>query len=154
MGPNVGQNPPEPPQFQDECPAADTPVSVEVEWMMDVSPVQTDLCIFLDSIYSWPDNLRVEKGNCPGPVATPVTYDVIRGKLCNLKFSMLAPQVDLGYVQCIENDTALDQWDELSPDHTDCFGGWFYLARRSTDPDYGNAYPGGEPRVPGSGGCP
>jgi DNA-binding CsgD family transcriptional regulator len=56
--------------------------------------------------------------------------------------------------RCLDDDAAVDRFDDLSPDHTECIGGWFYLVRQSTDADYGAAYPGGEGRIPGSGGCP
>jgi hypothetical protein len=123
--------------------------------MVDVSPLQTPICLYLDSIVPWPINLMIEKNPCGVSSPTAVHYDVIRGKLCSLKFSMMTPQVDLGYVQCLFDDGSVDRYDELSPDVTDCIGGWFYLMRQSTDPDYGNASsPGSEPRIPNSGGCP
>ena len=122
--------------------------------MVAVSPVQTPVCVWLDPDFAWPDNVRVDKGACPGPSVTAIQYDVIRGKLCNLRFRDFVPQVDLGYVQCLYDDVFIDQYDDLSPDLTDCFGGWFYLVRDSAALDYGAAWPGGEPRTPTTGGCP
>jgi hypothetical protein len=147
------QNPPEPPLPQEPCPDMTWRVSAEVEWMIDVSPRQTPVCIVLDSLSSWPDNVRVAKGNC-NPTVETIEKDVIRGKLCNLRFSMLAPQVDLGFVQCLYDNSNLTEFDELSPDDTRCTGGWFYLVRQEGDIDYGQGSPGGEPRIPALGGCP
>ncbi len=151
-----GQNwPSDPPPYQTPCPTLGTPISTEVEAMVDVSPNQTPICIYFDSVVPWPDNLMIDKNPCAIVTPTAISYDVIRGKLCNVKLSILAPQVDLGYVQCLYDDVAIDHFDELSPDDTSCLGCWFYLIRQSTDPDYGNASaPGLEPRLPSSGGCP
>jgi hypothetical protein len=129
------------------------PVTTEVEWMVDVSPVQTPLCVFLDESATWPDSLRVRKGSC-SPSADMMVKDVIRGKLCNLRFSVLGPIVELGHVQCLYDDTNLTEFDELSPDDTGCMGAWFYLVRQSGDPHYGEAGPGSEVRIPDSEGCP
>ncbi len=155
LGYDWGQNPPppDPPQPQIACTDPTAPVSTEVEAMVDVSPVQTPICIYFDSAIPWPDNLMIDKNPCGVSSPTAVSYDWIRGKLCNLRFSMLSPQVDLGYVQCLVDDGLVDRYDELSPDDTQCMGGWFYLIRQSTDPDYGNAS-NGDPRIPNSGGCP
>jgi hypothetical protein len=127
-------------------------VSAEVEAMVDVSPVQTPVCVILRP-GGWPSNVRVDKGVCPGPAPTAVAYDVIRGKLCNLRFNNLIARVELGHVVCLYDDRAVDEFDDLSPNHSDCFGGWFYLVRQSTDPDYGGSS-SGIPRLPDSGGCP
>ncbi len=147
-----GQNPAEPPLPQEPCDNPTWTVSAEVEVMVDVSPRQTDLCLHLDSTSVWPNNLRVRKGACTPAVEIP-QKDVIRGKLCNLRFAQIVPLVELGYVRCLYDDSNLDEFDELSPDDTRCMGGWFYLVRQSGDVDYGNAS-SGEPRVPDMGGCP
>ncbi|MCP3978319.1 MAG: hypothetical protein GY716_03165 [bacterium] len=154
MNPNYGQNPIDPFQPQQPCPIDGWPVTVEVEAMVDVSPHQTPICIRLDPFALWPDNLRIDKGACQQPSQTNVAYDVLRGKLCNLRFSQVTPTVDLGHTQCLYDDTHLDQFDELGPDDTTCMGCWFYLIREHTDAHYGRAAPGLEVRVPSSGGCP
>jgi len=149
------QNPPEPPILQDDCYDPDFPVSVEVEWMIDVSPKQTPICIFLANSDVWPDNLRIDKRACSA--ATEIQQkDLIRGKLCNLRFPPIGPgaTVDLGHVQCLYDDSPRTEFDELSPDDTRCMGGWFYLMRLMGDVNYGQAYPGAEVRIPSSGGCP
>jgi hypothetical protein len=153
MGSSYGQNPrrTEP---QQPCVDPQMPVRVAVEAMVDVSPVQTPVCLVLDPAALWPNNLRMEKNACGAATPQPVPYDVVRGKHCGLRMASLAMQVDLGHVQCIHNDVAVDRFDDLSPNDDDCFGLWFYLIRKSADPDYGSAYPGGEARVPSSGGCP
>jgi hypothetical protein len=151
---NWRQNPPDPPSPQEPCEDPGWLVSTEVEWMIDVSPKQTPICVYLDPDDVWPDNLRVRKG-ARDDVSDNIPKDVIRGKLCNLRFSMLAPQVDLGHVQCLYDNRLLTEFDELSPDDTRCMGAWFYLMRHDGDTDYGNASPPGlEPRNPSSGGCP
>jgi hypothetical protein len=148
-----GQNPPEIPAEPVPCPDPLFPVSAEVEAMVDVSPKQTPVCVFLDSSYPWPDNLRVRKTPCSPTVEVP-QKDVIRGKLCNLRFIPGAPVVDLGWVQCLYDDSGLTEFDDLSPDDTRCMGSWFYLIRQSGDVNYGSAYPSGEVRIPSAGGCP
>ncbi len=149
-----GQNwPGNAPPYQSPCPGISVPISVEVEAMVDVSPLQTPICIFLDTTVPWDGNLRIDKNPCTVSSPTAVGHDVIRGKMCNMKFNMMIAQVDLGHVTCLYDDVWVDHYDELSPDDTGCFGGWFYLIRRSTDLDYGAAS-SGEPRVPNSGGCP
>jgi hypothetical protein len=122
--------------------------------MVDVSPIQTPLCVFLSPDAAWPDNLRIAKGACDTPAVDVTPYDVIRGKLCNLAFSNLAHQVDLGHVQCLYDDAHRTEFDDLSPDDSRCFGGWFYLVKQSGDPSYGTSSPGGLPRLPSSGACP
>jgi hypothetical protein len=153
LGLDWGQNPSEPPEEMEGCPDPQAPVSTEVEVMVDVSPIQTPICVFLDSGDVWPDNLRVRKGAC-APAMEVTQKDVIRGKLCNLRFRQIVPQVELGFAQCLYDDSSLTEFDELSPDDTRCMEGWFYLIRQTGDPDYGNASPGGEARNPDSGGCP
>ena len=121
-GMDWGQNPAEPPTDQEECPDPTWPVSTEVEAMVDVSPKQTAICVHLDSSIAWPENLLVRKGNCvPAIDATP--KDLIRGKLCNLKFSMMAPQVDLGFVRCLYDDSNRTEFDELSSGRHPLHGG-------------------------------
>jgi hypothetical protein len=153
-GMEYGQNPPEYPATQYPCPGPATPISVEVEAMVDVSPVQTPVCILLDPAVAWPDNLRVTKGACDPAQATLFSYDVIRGKRCGLGFSGLPAVSDLGHVTCLYDNVARDRFDETSPDDDLCFGPWFYLVRQSGDLNYGSAQPGGEPELPSSGGCP
>jgi hypothetical protein len=152
-GESWGQNPPEIPAEQAPCPDPLFPVSTEVEAMVDVSPKQTPVCVFLDGSFPWPNNLRMRKTPCTPTVEVP-EKDVIRGKLCNLKFIPAAPVVDLGWVQCLYDDSSLTEFEDLSPDDTQCMGSWFYLIRQSGDLDYGSASPGGEVRIPSGGGCP
>jgi hypothetical protein len=153
MGDAWGQNPPWPPAPQEPCVDAAYPVTTEVEFMVDVSPKQTPLCIFLDSTIPWPDNLRVRKTPC-NLVEDATPRDLIRGKLCNLRLSPL-PTVELGHVQCLYDDVPLIEYPERSPDDTRCMGAWFYLIRESGDPDYGpGRVPFLLPRFPDSGGCP
>jgi hypothetical protein len=149
------QNPPHPAFAQDDCYDPTFPVSVEVEWMIDVSPKQTPICIFLTNSDVWPQNLRIDKRACVAS-AEVMQKDLIRGKLCNVRFAPIGPgpAVDLGYTQCLYNDSPLTEFDELSPDDTQCMGAWFYLMRQTGDVDYGSAWPGGEPRSPSTGGCP
>jgi hypothetical protein len=152
VGMEWGQNPAEPPTFMEACTDPSWPVSTEVEAMVDVSPRQTEICVYLDTSIGWPENLVIRKGPCTA--VTDVTpKDLIRGKLCNLRFSMMAPQVDLGFVQCLYDDSLRTEFDELSPDDTRCMGGWYYLIRNSGDTNYGQAS-GGEVRLPATGGCP
>ncbi len=155
MGSEYGQNPaPVTGGIPDQpCPDPAFPVSAEVEAMVEVAPQQTAICLSLVNVGPWPNNLRVNKGRCVNPGVSPILHDVIRGKLCNLKLANLIPQVDLGYVQCLHDDSALDRFDEVSPDDSGCFGGWFYLVRQIDEADYG-ASSGGFPRVPSLGGCP
>jgi hypothetical protein len=148
-----GQNPAEPPQPTEPCVDPDFPVTTEVEWMADVSPVQTPLCVFLEDIATWPDSLRVRKGAC-SPAVEMLEWDMVRGKLCNLRFSVLGPMVELGHVQCLYDDVNFTEFDELSPDDTGCMGCWFYLVRQSGESHYGHAGPNLEVRIPDSGGCP
>jgi len=152
-GMDWGQSPAEPPVDMEECPDPTWPVSTEVEVMVDVSPKQTPVCVFLDSSIVWPDNLLVRKGPCL-PVIDATPKDLIRGKLCNLTFSPLAPVVDLGFTQCLYDDSNRTEFDELGPDDTRCMGGWFYLIRHSGDTDYGMAWPNGQVRGLWTGGCP
>ena len=153
-GSDWGQNPLEYPSSQAPCQTAAAPVSVEVEAMVDVSPLQTPVCVSLSPLVAWPNNLMVAKTPCEAALVTPVAYDFIRGKHCGIKDSPLLPQVDLGNVQCLANDALLDRFDEISPDYDFCTGPRFYLIRQSTDANYGAALPGGEPELPSSGGCP
>jgi hypothetical protein len=151
MGDEWGQNPPEPDMPQEPCDDPGLLVSTEVEAMVDVSPLQTDVCVFLETSATWPYSLRVRKGGC-SPAVEIAEKDVIRGKLCNLRHSMVAMAVELGYVQCLYDDSNLDEFDELSPDDTRCMGSWFYLIRQTGDTHYGQGS-GGEIRLPDMGGC-
>jgi hypothetical protein len=153
MGPFYGQNPLDPAQEQVDCMDPQAPVSVEVEAMVDVSPIQTPICLLQDPDEAWPNNLRVDRQPCPNPTNSLGPHDVVRGKLCNLRYDSTGTQVDLYHVQCMYDETTLDQYDDVSPDHTDCFGGWFYLVRQSSDTDYGDGT-GGKPRMPQTGDCP
>jgi hypothetical protein len=120
--------------------------------MVDVSPQQTPICVYLENLSPWPDNLRVSKGPC-SPATGIVERDLIRGKLCNLRISPL-PTIELGPVQCLYDNSNLNEFDELSPDDTRCMGGWFYLLRESGDPAYGlGQIPFLAARFPDSGGC-
>jgi hypothetical protein len=152
LGSDYGQNPagslP-----QEPCPSPGLPVRVAVEAMVDVSPIQTGICIYLEPTAAWPDNLRVKRGQCDAISQLPEPYDVIRGKHCGLSLSQWIAQIDLGHVSCLYDDVEADEFDDLSPDDDDCFGLWFYLIRKSGDLDYGMGS-GSRPRVPSSGGCP
>ncbi len=152
IGSSYGQNP-KSSEPQEPCPSPGLPVTVAVEAMVDVSPVQSPVCLVLDPVAAWPDNLRMHKGACEIPTPQIQSFDVIRGKHCGLGFSMLINQVDLGHVRCLYDDAAVDRFDDLSPNDDDCFGLWFYLIRKSGDLDYGTAS-GAKRRVPSSGGCP
>jgi hypothetical protein len=152
--PNHGQNPhPSTPDIA--CPDIDMAISTEVEAMVDVSPDMTPTCIWLDPFHpvGWPFNLMVEERPCAGIGITHDPYDVIRGKVCNLRFSMLLPEVDLGHTYCLYDDVYQDKYDELSPDLTECFGAWFFLVRQSSDTHYGQASTG-EQRKTYTPGCP
>jgi len=153
-GSDYGQNPMLYPQAQDPCADLAMPVAVEVEAMLDVSPVQTPVCVELDPVTAWPDNLRVTKGACQGGQPQLFAYDLIRGKTCGLRFAQAIAQVDLGHVRCLYDNVMTDRFEDRSPDDERCFGAWFYLLRRSGDASYGAAHPGGEPELPSSGGCP
>jgi len=152
-GTSYGQNQWSDSQPQEPCPSPGIPVTVAVEAMVDVSPVQSTICVYLEPTAAWPDNLRARRGACGPGNPQPVAYDVIRGKQCGLGLSPAIGVVDLGTVQCLYNDAATDTFEDASPDDDDCFMLWFYLIRQSTDPDYGLAS-GANRRVPSSGGCP
>ena len=115
-------------------------------------PLTGALCLMLDPSVPWPDPLRVVRGACddPSPAAEP--YDVIRGRLCQVGLSFDETSIDLGNVQCLYDDAAVDRFGELSPDDNPCAGGWFFLVRRSGDPDYGASFPDGLPEIGGA--CP
>jgi len=149
-----GQNPIAPDQLNEPCPGPGWPISTEIEAMLAIAPDRTPLCVFLDAGAAWPDNLRVRKGGC-GAAPTAFAHDVIRGKLCNLRHDIATPTVGLFHAECLADDALHDEFEEISPDDTGCIGGWYYLARRSGDVEYGFAEPPGNlPRILGGGGCP
>jgi hypothetical protein len=89
--------------------------------------------------------MAVGKGECAGPtVAGP--FDVISGSLESLQFS--GGSVDLGEVQCVAPDLALDRVTTWSPQPRracDIQPLRFFLARNAGDFDFGTAA-AGEPR--------
>jgi hypothetical protein len=143
-----GQNRSEVAQVMADCNAAD-PVSVEIEAMIDLSPVTCEICL---DVRPGIQDMVIHKGTCPAPAFTPASHDYIRGELCQLSEPA---NVDLGEVTCLRNSTPEDQlFVDDTPVLTQGIGAWFFLARRNPPPcDYGVSS-AGNVRVPSAGDCP
>jgi hypothetical protein len=116
-------------------------------------PLTGPLCLRLDGP-AWPASLRIGRGACEPGLPTAAGHDVIRGRVCLLGHSADATSTELGGVECLADDVALDRFDELSSDDNPCAGGWFFLVRQNGEADYGTSFPAGLPEVPTAGGCP
>jgi len=89
----------------------------------------TRVCLGLDP------GLSVNPDLCSGGASAPAT-DVIRGDLESLRIDQ--GQVDLGDTRCVASGVPWDRVSDLSPVPV-AGTGTFYLAKASTDPDFGNA---------------